>query len=249
VVAFGGNPNRPMTLDFAAEAYLTSGEERQVYERQPMPEGKQSDGVAAAEVELTVGGESKTVWLQRPPGLDPPPYTRVQFRGKAYDVAYDSERAPLGFSLKLEDFHRGLDPGTEQASSFASKVFLTDEKAGVKDQPVTISMNHPLTHRKLTFYQSQFHKAENGDYVSVFQVGHDAGRPLKYAGSLLIVLGAFLQFYMRAGVFSGAGKVDEAKAADRARKLLQKKAEKSPAAAPSKGGKGKKTKTYDDAIL
>ncbi len=248
IVAFGGNPNRPMTLDFSAEEYLTSGEEKKIYERQPMPEGKQDQGIAAALVELTVGGETKEVWVRRSASLDPAPYERVLFGRKAFDVAFDCERAPLGFSLKLDDFHHGLDPGTDMASDYTSKVLLTDEKAGLKDQPVTITMNHPMTHRKLTFYQSQFHTEGDGDFTSIFQVGHDAGRPLKYAGSLLIVLGAFLQFYMRAGVFSGAGKTDDATAADRARKLLQKKAEKTPASA-AKAGKAKKTKTYDDAIL
>ena len=114
---------------------------------------------------------------------------------------------------------------------------------------MTITMNQPLTHRKLTFYQSSFHPTETGDFASIFQVGHDAGRPLKYLGSLLIVFGAFLQFYMKAGLFSGAGKSDD-KAADRARKLLKKKGQKAPvSAAPAKPGKAKKSKNYDDAIL
>ena len=63
IVAFGGNPNLPMTLDFSAEAYLPLGEEKVIYEKQPMPEGKQSDGVAAALVELTADGETKDVWV------------------------------------------------------------------------------------------------------------------------------------------------------------------------------------------
>jgi hypothetical protein len=111
-----------------------------------------------------------------------------------------------------------------------------------------ITMNHPLTHRKFTFYQSSFHPSSSGDFVSVFQVGHDAGRPLKYAGSLLLVLGVFLQFYMKAGVFTGAAKSDDHKAAERARKLLKKKGEKA-AASPETKKKAKKTKSYDDAIL
>lgn len=250
VVAFGGNPNQPMTLDFTAEAYITSGEEKVIYEKQPMPEGKQSDGVAAALVELTVDGEAKDVWVQRPSGLELPPYTRVNFRGKAYDVAFDSEREPLGFSMLLKDFEVKHDPGTAQAASYTSEVLLTDEKAGIKEQPVTITMNHPLTHRKLTFYQSSFHPTDSGDFASIFQVGHDAGRPLKYLGSALIVLGAFLQFYMRAGVFSGAAKADDPEAAGRARTLLKKKGEKAPpVAVASKKGKAKKSKNYDDAIL
>jgi hypothetical protein len=248
IVAFGGSPNMPMTLEFAAEAYLPSGQERTVYERQPMPEGKQADGLAATQVEITAGGETKSVWVRRPPGLDPPPFTPVRVGGKDFDVAFDSTREPLGFSMDLKDFEVTFDPGTNQAATYTSEVLLTDEKAGIKDRPVTITMNHPLTHNKLTFYQSSYHPTESGDFASIFQVGYDAGRPLKYLGSLLIVLGAFLQFYMRAGVFSAASKEGAHKAADRARRLLQKKEGKVPVAA-ARNGKAKKTKNYDDAIL
>jgi hypothetical protein len=248
IVAFGGNPNMPMTLDFAAEAYLPSGEEYEVYERQPMPDGKQGDGLAAAQVEITAGGETKSVWVQKPPGLDPPPYTPIRVGGKDYEVAFDSVREPLGFSMALKDFEVTFDPGTKTPASYTSEVLLTDEKAGIKDRPVTITMNHPLTHNKLTFYQSSYHPTESGDFASIFQVGHDAGRPLKYLGSLLIVLGAFLQFYMKAGLFSTTSKDGVQKAADRARKILKKKEGKIPAAA-ARNGKAKKTKSYDDAIL
>ncbi len=152
--------------------------------------------------------------------------------------------------MTLKDFEVTYDPGTSKPASYTSEVLLTDEKAGLKDQPITITMNHPLTHRKLTFYQSSFHpstdRATQGDFVSIFQVGHDAGRPLKYAGSLLLVLGVFLQFTMRAGVFTHAK--GDTKAADRARKLLRKKGEKAPAA-PERKNKAKKAKSYDDAIL
>jgi hypothetical protein len=250
IVAFGGTPNRPMTVDFAAEEYLASSREMVLYDRQPMPDGKQGDGLAAARVEITIDGESRDVWVQRPAGLEKPPFTPVRFHGKDFAVAFDSEREPLGFAMTLKDFEVTYDPGTATPASYTSEVLLTDEKAGLKDQPITITMNHPLTHRKLTFYQSSFHqstdRATQGDFVSVFQVGHDAGRPLKYAGSLLLVLGVFLQFTMRAGVFTHAK--GDAKSADRARKILKKKGEKAPAA-PERKNKAKKTKSYDDAIL
>ena len=51
--------------------------------------------------------------------------------------------------------------------------------------------------------------------MSVFQVATDPGRPIKYAGCLLVVLGAFVQFYMRAGVFTDGGKRERERAAAR----------------------------------
>ena len=74
-------------------------------------------------------------------------------------------------------------------------------------------MNDPMTHRGFTFYQSRYSAVQDpqtgqptGQFQSVLQVGTDPGRPVKYAGCLVIVLGIFVQFYMRAGVFSDGGK-------------------------------------------
>ena len=109
-----------------------------------------------------------------------------------------------------------------------SKVRLDDEPEGIKDKPHTISMNEPLTHQGYTFYQSSYSAARDprtgqrtGQFQSVFQVGIDPGRPIKYAGCLLVVLGAFVQFYMRAGLFTDGGKRERERAAARARKKAE----------------------------
>jgi hypothetical protein len=52
-----------------------------------------------------------------------------------------------------------------------------------------------------------------GQFQSVFQVGVDPGRPVKYAGCIILVLGIFTQFYMRAGVFTDGGKKERERAA------------------------------------
>ena len=89
-------------------------------------------------------------------------------------------------------------------------------------------MNEPLTHRGYTLYQSSYirHRdpktgAEDGQFQSVFQVATDPGRRIKYAGCILIVLGAFVQFYMRAGLFTDGGKREREQAAAKARKRAQ----------------------------
>jgi hypothetical protein len=128
-------------------------------------------------------------------------------------------------------------------------------------------MNQPLTHRQYTFYQQSFERQrdphtgrQTGDFSSVLSIGHDAGRPLMYGGAILIVLGAFLQFYMRAGIFTDGGKRETQReterAADKARKLLAQKGKPAAAATPAPGkpakagsAKAPKPKNYDDAIL
>ena len=90
-------------------------------------------------------------------------------------------------------------------------------------KPITISMNEPLTHRGYTFYQASYIREEDprtgretGRVQSVLQVGKNPGRVVIYTGSLLVVLGAFVQFYMRAGLFTDGGKKEKAKADQKA---------------------------------
>ncbi len=228
IVAFGGNPNMPMTITFEVDKYIPAGVEKSIYEPVVLAKGQMGNGIAACRAEMTVGGQTKEVWISRSENLDPPPPRTVAFRDGVYQVTYDVDRKPLGFELKLDDFDTGFEPGTEQATHFESKVRLTDKSAGIADQPHTIWMNHPLDHRGFTFYQSNYIRVrdphtgqETGQFQSVFQVATNPGRPVIYGGCLLVVLGAFLQFYMRAGLFTDGGKREQERAAIAARKKAE----------------------------
>jgi hypothetical protein len=96
-----------------------------------------------------------------------------------------------------------------------------------------IYMNNPLTHRGWTFYQSSFFKVSdpetgrrNGAYASVFQVHYDPAWKIVYTGCLVVVIGIFLQFYMRAGLFSDGGKRER----ERAQAKFEQAAERASAA-------------------
>ena len=74
---------------------------------------------------------------------------------------------------------------------------------------------------------------------SVLQVGLNPGRPVMYGGCALVVLGAFVQFYMRAGIFTDGGKREREKAAAKARLRLEAKTGKaSPAPTVAEADKG-----------
>ena len=228
IVAFGGNATLPMTITFQVDQYLPSGVEKSIYEPIVLPKGQIGNGIAACRAEMTVDGQTKEVWLSRSENLDPPPPRSVVFRDSVYQISYDVDRKPLGFELKLDDFDTGFEPGTEQATHFESKVRLTDKSAGIKDQPHTIWMNHPMDHRGYTFYQSNYIRVRDprtgqytGQFQSVFQVATNPGRPIIYSGCFLVVLGAFLQFYMRAGIFTDGGKRERDRAAVAARKKAE----------------------------
>jgi hypothetical protein len=228
IVAFGGGPNMPMTITFQVDRYLPSGIEKPIFEPTVLPKGQMGNGIAACRAEMTSGGQTKEVWLSRSENFDPPPPQTVTFRDSVYQIMYDVDRKPLGFELKLDDFDTGFEPGTEQATHFESKVRLTDKSAGIKDQPHTIWMNHPLDYRGYTFYQSNYIRVRDphtrqftGQFQSVFQVATNPGRPIIYSGCLLVVLGAFMQFYMRAGIFTDGGKRERERAAAKAKAKLR----------------------------
>ncbi len=222
IVAFGGNPNMPMTIRFEVDEYLPAGIARDIFVPVELPKGKKDEGIGACRVEMTVGNETKELWLERSLNLEPPSPQIVTFRDAAYAIAYDCDRKPLGFELKLDDFDVGFEPGTEQPTKFVSHVRLTDKADEIKDESHTISMNHPLYHNGYTFYQSRYvpdldeHKQPNGRFQSIFQVAINPGRPIIYAGCMMVVLGAFLQFYMRAGIFTDGGKRERERAAAKA---------------------------------
>ena len=225
-----------MTLAFEVEDYLTAGIETPICEPIVLPPGQMGNGIPASLVEMTVTDPedsskelTREFYIRRSATLDQS-WQTVKFpNGTIYKISYDADRKPLGFELKMVDFQRGFDPGTEKASRFSSDVLLTDKSMGIEEKPIHISMNEPLTHRGYTFYQSSFIRErvpgsdrETGRVQSVLQVGLNPGRRVMYGGCLLVVLGAFVQFYMRAGVFSDGGRREREK--DKARAVKEARA-------------------------
>jgi hypothetical protein len=159
---------------------------------------KQKDAAEAVEVEIAAGSVTQRVWLQR----DDPSFgtQAIATRSGPLQVRFGRGEQRLGFALKLLAFRRETNPGGVGNATFASTMLLTDESRGVEQQR-EISMNQPLTYKRLTFYQSSFDEGGHGVRSSTFSVGYDPGRTLKYAGSLLICLGIAVMFYMRAYFF------------------------------------------------
>jgi hypothetical protein len=224
VDAFGGGANMPMTISFWVDEYFPSGVEKEIFEPLVLPKNQMEEAIPASLIEMTVGDKTKEIWLQRSESLDAPAFKPFPLGDRLYEIAYDVDRRPLGFELKLDDFEVGFEPGTEQATMFVSKVRLTDSSQGINDRPYTISMNEPMSHQGFSFYQMRYspimdpHTGQRtGQFQSVFQVGVDPGRRIKYAGCILLVLGIFTQFYMRAGVFTDGGKRERERAALKAK--------------------------------
>lgn len=109
-----------------------------------------------------------------------------------YILTYGHERLDIGFDVKLKNFEVGRYPGTMRAASYQSRVSVP----GVEDY--LISMNEPLKHEGLTFYQASFQDGPGGHPIaSILSVNHDPGRWLKYLGSLILSIGVVVLFYDR----------------------------------------------------
>lgn len=152
------------------------------------------------------GGEGAELWL----GLGD--RANLQYENRTVMVAYQLHRLQLPFQLQLEKFNIEYYTGSRSPKSYASDVTIQDDSleqsgtspgtnkvdsAEADSKVITISMNEPLTHKGITFYQSSYEDKEPRPTVSIFSVNQDPGRFLKYMGSLLLVLGCILLFANR----------------------------------------------------
>jgi hypothetical protein len=238
LVRIVSGPNQPVALSLRVDEYFTSGVDREVCEPLVLPKGQMGNGIPAALVEMTAQGETKEFWARRSADFRQQ-WKDVTFPSGSYRVALDFDRKPLDFSVKLVDFDEGKDPGSSQSKSFVSKVLLNDASRKIVDEPVTISMNRPMSHKAYTFYQTNFIHLEDprtlertGDIMSVFAVRYDPVWTIIYGGCLLVVIGTFVQFYMRAGVFTDGGKKERERAAAKTARAKQS----GSAAAPATNG-------------
>ncbi len=202
-------PGEQLALD--AQITLTLAEHLPAARREisfrsvPSKPGDESSLPAAVLVRATVADAQRNLWLRQ----NDPEHGAQQLATPDGPVVveFDEEQLSLGFALKLLDFRRGMNPGRMGAASFASKVQLIDENAGV-EREYEVSMNAPLTHGKYTFYQSSYQELPDGREASILTVAYDPGGFLKYLGSALICLGTIAMFARRQFVARGAVAAD-----------------------------------------
>ncbi len=157
----------------------------------PEPNTSESEGVLPViAVEIKTEKETKSIWLRQ--GM---PETFILDGGK-YHIVSGEKRKPAGFKLLLKDFRLEQYPGTGRPASFESDVTLKDDARGIV-RDVTISMNKPLIYRGFRIYQSGYNQPENGPEISIFSIGKDPGVPIKYGGTIVMVIGIILMFYFR----------------------------------------------------
>jgi len=182
-------PTGWMDLKFQLKAYYPEAVYESSFEPRPMPTQGKSPNEAAL-VEFEKGKESRKIWLTRGQ------HEIFFLDGTPYHITYGHRSLPLDFEVELKDFMVQYDPGTTRPASFQSKVLLEDTERGVSRETM-ISMNKPLSYRGFKIYQAAYQMNEGEPDISVFQVGRDPGIPVKYTGSMVMILGIVTMFYMK----------------------------------------------------
>lgn len=162
--------------------------------------GETTEAEAAALVELTTADRSEQFWLGRNDaqlGV-----RRLLTPGGPRIVTFGYERRPLGFSVKLADFHRDTNPNAASDAWCVSHVSLSegteDPDAIPADNSLrTISTSSPLRYGPFTFHQSGFQQLAGGVDLSVLRVTSDPGRLWKYLGGAMMCVGILLALCLR----------------------------------------------------
>jgi len=164
-----------------------------------MQPGKQDRAMRWARFRFRDGAETVERWFHRDEVAAVTLGTRTLFA--SYRRAVHDLREEHGFSVRLERFHEGKDPGGMRSASFKSDVTILP--AGADPYAATITMNEPLQHGGVTLYQTAFRPEVDGQgrptgrQLSVFTAATDPGRVAKYLGSLLLVAGIVMLYLMR----------------------------------------------------
>lgn len=119
--------------------------------------------------------------------------------GRTWRIALRFKRRYQPFSLTLLEFRHERYAGTEIPKSFSSRLRLKTPD-GRDDREVLISMNNPLRHAGLTFYQSGF---DNNDRTTILQVVRNPSWLLPYLACTLMTIGLTVQFTIHLVAFIG----------------------------------------------
>jgi cytochrome c-type biogenesis protein CcsB len=175
-------------LTITVTEWIPKAVQQTTYERAQVQWGERAPP-SAIRVVAGSGGDGQELWLGQGDRAV------LQIAGREVGIGYLPNRVVLPFSLRLERFRIDHYDGTRDPASYASQVTVIDGPG--KEAPADISMNEPLVHGGITFYQASYEDAEPRPTVSIFSVNRDPGRPYKYWGSILIVLGSILLFLSR----------------------------------------------------
>lgn len=168
---------------------------QRIFTRAKIDQGFEFDGYRdgapeAARVTVTTGQETpKVLWMRR--GGQPQPFEAA---GRMFAVSWRPERRPIGFSLKLNEFHRDFYPGSVSEKTFESYLELTHSTKFPTATDIKIDMNRPLRLDGWRLYQSRF---GNDDATTFLQVNRDPGLAVIYPACCVVLLGLMIVSFLK----------------------------------------------------
>ena len=177
----------------------------------PLPESFDDNrpNAPTALVELKAGEKSLGTWAVNLNLTESFDAQAFEEGGKKYEISLRRTRHYVPFSVRLDKFTHEKYPGTETPRRFASDVTI---KEGAGSFSFHISMNQPLRHAGLTFYQSSFGSTKDGKSLSVLQVVRNPGWLIPYVSVLVMSIGLLWHFGFSLARFLG-GRAAKASAA------------------------------------
>jgi hypothetical protein len=154
---------------------------------QPVTYAPNERNLPAAIVELVGTGGALGRWLVSTELAMPQEF---QHENRTWRIALRVRRLYQPVSLQLINFTHDRYPGTEIPKNFSSQVRLVSPD-GRDDREVVISMNNPLRHAGVTFYQAGF---RDDDRTTILQVVRNPAWSLPYVACSLMTLGLVMQF-------------------------------------------------------
>jgi hypothetical protein len=147
--------------------------------RKPLPQG--ADPQPAIEVEVGAAGNQGRDWLV---WSQPATFALGE---KAVRLTFGSRQVRLPFTVKLNRFELEHYAGSDMPAMYRSEVTVMDA-ANREQRTVTVEMNKPLEYKGWSFFQSGYSMLD-GEKVSILAASMDPGRPIVYAGAILLVIG------------------------------------------------------------
>lgn len=169
-----------------------------VYTKPRMEKGQVVSGAQKA---ILVEARGKEHWITDNSNVS------LLIDGKKYVIGIKKSHMDLPFEFTLTKFKMDHNPGTLDPASYESFVRLFTKEGPSEHH---IFMNNPLKYSGFTFYQASYFKDENENYGTVLSVNADPGRPIKYFGAILVILGSIWHFVIRSEFFKRNDRLAEA---------------------------------------
>ena len=163
---------------------------------QPMPLEKEQErnvaGIYATFTEKATGQQHDVLlWgLQQYPA-------KLILGGEEWSADLRRKQWQVPFTIHLDKFTRELHPGTNMPRAFMSDVTKVED--GLTQQ-IKISMNQPLRHKGLTFYQASWgpqNAGPNDPLFSSFAVSRNPADKFPLYACIVITFGMALHFIMK----------------------------------------------------